>query len=330
MAKGIRFRALGGPDVLELQEITVREPGADEVKLRVEAVGLNRAESMYFHGHYMEQPELPSGLCYEAVGTVTAVGPNVDQSLVGKRFGTVPGYSMNRYPVLAEEAVVPAYTLAATPENLSTEEAAAVWMQYATAYGALVYFGEIGRGDFVIIPAASSSVGLAAIQIAKVEGAISIATTRTGEKRAELLQLGADYVIATDEEDLPAKVNEITGGKGARLIFDPVGGPFVETLMKAAAEEGIVFLYGMLSGQPTPFPLRESMSRGVSLRGYTLHEMIKRPERFQQTKQYIFDRLQDGRFKPKVDRTFSLAEAQEAYRYLESNQQIGKIVITVS
>ena len=329
MPKAVRFEKLGGPEVLSLQDVASREPGQDEVKLRVEAVGLNRAESMYFHGHYMEQPQLPSGLGYEAVGVVEAVGPGGDASMVGKRFGTIPGYSQNRYPVLAEEAIVPAHVLAALPEKLSPIEGAAVWMQYATAYGALVFFGHVAQGDFVVIPAASSSVGLAALQITKAEGAKAIATTRTGAKRDELLQLGADYVIATEEEDLPARVAEITGGKGARIIFDPVGGPYIETLAKAASEGGRIFLYGLLSGQPTPFPLMAALSRGLSFTGYSLVQINSHPERIAAAKRYIFERLEDGRFVPKIARTFPLAQIQEAYRYLESNQQVGKIVITI-
>ncbi|HLI75712.1 MAG TPA: zinc-dependent alcohol dehydrogenase family protein [Acidobacteriaceae bacterium] len=330
MPKGIRFHKLGGPEVLEVQDVTVREPGTGEVALRVEAVGLNRAESMYYHGHYMEQPELPSGLGYEAVGVVTAVGPDGDKALIGKRFGTVPGFSMNRFPALAEEAVVPANSLAALPESLSSVEGAAVWMQYMTAYGALVYFGKVKKNDFVIITAASSSVGLAAIQIVKAEGGKAIATTRTSAKKDELLALGADYVIATNEEDLPARVQEITGGKGARIIFDPVGGPYVETLAQAAANEGILFQYGWLSLQPTPFPLFTALGKGLSVTGYTLHQISARAEVLEQAKGYIFDRLADGRFKPKVAKTFPLAQTQEAYHFLESNQQVGKVVIEVS
>ena len=329
MPKAVRFDRLGGPEVLKLEEVAVREPGQDEVKLRVEAVGLNRAESMYFHGQYMEQPQLPSGLGYEVVGVVKSVGPGGDSSLIGKRFGTVPGYSQNRYPALAEEAVVPASALAELPEHLSVVEGAAVWMQYATAYGALVFFGRVTRGDFVLITAASSSVGLAAIQIAKAEGATAIATTRTSAKKEELLQLGADYVIATQEEDLPARMQEITRGKGARIIFDPVGGPFVETLAKAAATEGIIFQYGLLSGESTPFPLMAALSRGLSFTGYTLHQLTARPERIAEAKRYINERLTDGRFVPKIAKTFTLEQFREAYEYLESNQQVGKLVITV-
>lgn len=140
----------------------------------VAAVGLNRAESMYFRGEYYQQPEFPAGLGYEAVGRVTAVGPGVYPALVGKRIGTIPGYSMIYYQVLGEKAIVPAHELAPIPPNLSDVEGAAVWMQYATAYGALVELGRIRPGEFVLMTAASSSVGLAAIQIAKAEGAIAM------------------------------------------------------------------------------------------------------------------------------------------------------------
>jgi hypothetical protein len=106
MPKAIRFNRLGGPEVLHMEDLPERQPGPGEVLLKVEAVGLNRAESMYYHGFYLEKTNLPSGLGYEAVGKVIAVGPEVDPTLIGKRFGTIPGFSMNQYPVLAEEAVV--------------------------------------------------------------------------------------------------------------------------------------------------------------------------------------------------------------------------------
>ncbi len=328
MTQAVRFHTLGGPEVLAVEEVTVRPPGVGEVALKVEAVGLNRAESMYFHGQYFEQPALPSGLGYEAVGTVTAVGPGGDASLIGQKFGTIPGYSMNKYPVLAEEAVVPVEVLAVLPPTLSSVEGAAVWMQYCTAYGALVPLGHIGPGDFVIITAASSSVGLAAIQIVKAEGATAIATTRTSAKKQQLLDLGADFVIATEEEDLPARVAEITGGKGARIVFDPVGGDYISTLIEAASAEGTVYLYGGLSGQPTPYPM-SGFHKAVALTGYTFSVMKNPPERWETMKRYIYDKLADGTFKPKVDRVFPLALAADAYRYMESNAQVGKIVITI-
>jgi NADPH:quinone reductase-like Zn-dependent oxidoreductase len=236
---------------------------------------------------------------------------------------------MSRYGVLGEEAIVPAASLGEYPANLSPSEGASVWMQYLTAYGALVTFGALKRGDFVLITAASSSVGIAAIEIVNAEGAIPIATTRKSDKRSELLSLGAAHVIVTEEEDLVQKVGQITGGQGARLIFDPIAGPGVEKLAEAAAFEGIIFEYGALSMEPTPFPLMSALPKGLTIRGYTLMELHRDPQLLKTAKQYVFDRLKDGRFHPKIAKTFPLAQSVEAYQYLESNQQVGKVIITV-
>jgi NADPH:quinone reductase-like Zn-dependent oxidoreductase len=309
--------------------VPVRAPGEGEVKLRVQAVGLNRAESGFMRGAYFETPVLPSTIGYEAAGIVEAVGAGVDARWVGKAVATIPGFSMSKYGVLGEEAIVPADSLGEYPAKLSPTQAAAVWMQYLTAYGALVTFGGVKPGDFVLITAASSSVGLAAIQIVNQAGAIPIAATRRSDKREALLALGAAHVVATEEEDVGTKVNEISAGQGARIIFDPVAGPGVEKLMDAAAYHGILFIYGSLSMQPTPFPLRSAVGKGLTMRAYSLMELRRDPQLLKTAKQYVFDRLQDGRFQPKIAKTFPLAQSIEAYQYLESNQQVGKIVITV-
>jgi NADPH:quinone reductase-like Zn-dependent oxidoreductase len=272
---------------------------------------------------------LPSTIGYEAAGMVEAVGPGVDQSWVGKHVATIPGFSMGKNGVLGEEAIVPADSLGEYPAKLSPVEAAAIWMQYLTAYGALVAFGGLKPDDFVLITAASSSVGLAAIQIVNNAGATAIAGTRRSNKSGELLALGARHVVATEEEDVGKKVNEITSGKGARIVFDPVGGPGVEKLMEASAYHGIFFVYGSLSMQPTPFPLRSAVGKGLSMRAYSLLELRHDPELLETAKKYVFDRLADGRFHPKIAKTFPLAQMVEAYQYLESNQQVGKVVITV-
>jgi NADPH:quinone reductase-like Zn-dependent oxidoreductase len=329
MPKTIRFHRLGGPENLVLEELPTREPAAGEARLRVAATGLNRAEALFMRGYYFEQPVLPSRIGYEASGIVESVGPGVETSWLGRKVATIPGFSMSQFGVVGEEAIVPVTAMAEFPSRLSFIEGAAIWMQYLTAYGALVTFGQITSADFAIVTAASSSVGLAAIQIVKAEGATVIATTRTSKKRKVLIALGADHVIATAEEDLPQRVHEITGGKGARLIFDPVAGPCVEQLAIAAAPRGIIFEYGGLSMQPTPFPLTAVMSKGVSLRGYSLLEIRRDPQLLKTAKRYVYDRLEDGRFHPKIAKTFPLADAKEAYEYLESNEQVGKIVITI-
>src|SRR5271154_5277999 len=227
-AKIIRFHALGGPEVLKIQEEPIPEPGKGEVRLNVKAIGLNRAEVMFRRGQYLETPVLPSKLGYEAAGVVAAVGPDVDKSWIGKKASTVPAFLMTHYGVYGEVAIVPAYALAEYPEKLTPEEGTSIWMQYLTAYGALIEHAHIGKGDFVVITAASSSVGIAAIEMANVEGAVSIATTRTSKKKPVLKEVGATHVIATEEEDFLTRVKEITGGDGARVIFDPIGGKGIE------------------------------------------------------------------------------------------------------
>src|ERR1700722_2866050 len=220
MPKIVRFHKTGGPENLKIEDAPSAEPGKGEVRLRVHAAGLNRGESMYFHGMYIETPQLHSRLGDEGAGVVEAVGEGVDKSWIGRNVATFPGYSMNRYGGLGEEAIVPATALGEYPAKLSAVEGAAIWMQYLTAYGALIPAGGVKSGDFVSIPAASSSVGLAAIQIVKSEGATAIATTRSSNKRDELLALGADHVIATAEEDYVARIKEITGGKGGRRTLN--------------------------------------------------------------------------------------------------------------
>ena len=235
MPRIVRFHQLGGPEHLRIEEDPSQQPGKGEVRLRVEAAGLNRAESVYYHGRYFETPQLPSRIGYEVAGVVEAVGEGVDPGWIGKPVATIPGFSQNRYGTLGEEAIVPVEVLGEYPKNLTPVQAAAIWMQYLTAYGALVLVGGVKGGDFVSIPAASSSVGLAAIQIVREQGATAIAVTRTAAKRAELLALGAHHVIVGDEEDYVSRVREISGGQGARITFDPVAGPGVEKL--AASRE---------------------------------------------------------------------------------------------
>jgi NADPH:quinone reductase-like Zn-dependent oxidoreductase len=328
-AKVVRFHALGGPEVLKIEAEQIPAPGKGEALLRVKAIGLNRAEVMFREGHYLEAPSLPSKLGYEAAGEVIAVGADVDKSWIGKKASTVPAFLMTQYGVYGEVALVPVSALAVYPPKLAPEEGTSIWMQYLTAYGALVHYGRIGKGDFAVITAASSSVGIAAIEIVKAEGAVSIATTRTSKKKAKLIELGAQHVIATDEEDLAARVKEITGGKGARVTFDPIGGKGIQKLADAAALGGTIFEYGALAMEPTPFPLFTALSKGLAIQGYTLREVFFAPELKAKAEKYVFDHVQSGDFKPLIDRVFPFAQIVEAHRYMESNEQIGKIVVTV-
>jgi NADPH:quinone reductase-like Zn-dependent oxidoreductase len=200
----------------------------------------------------------------------------------------------------------------------------------------------VKKGEFVLITAASSSTGVAAIQIVKSEGAISIATTRTAAKRDELLALGADHVIVTNDEDLVARVKDITGGTGARIIFDPIAGPLLDKLAEAAAPGATIFEYGWLSAAPTPFPPVLAMQKALNIRGYWLAEItvpellnghgtagLADPQRLARAKSYVYNRVKSGQLKPKIAKTFPFEDVVQAYQYMESNEQVGKIVVTV-
>jgi NADPH:quinone reductase len=330
MVKIVRFHQFGDADVLQLEELPLAEPGKGEVRLKVEAIGLNRAEVMFRKGAYLEEPDsFPATLGYEAAGVIDAVGEGVTELKIGDRVSTIPGFSLKNYGVYGESAIAPAAMVAKYPEKLSPQEGTAIWMQYITAYGALVEYGKIKSGDFVLISAASSSVGSAAIQITKAQGATAIATTRGASKKQTLLDNGADYVIVTDEEDLPTKVMEITNGQGANIIFDPVAGSFVETLANAAARGATIFEYGALSSEATPFPLFPALQKGLKVQGYTLFEIAGDPLKLEKAKQYIYDGLESGKLAPILDRSFPLEQIADAHRYMESNQQQGKITVTV-
>src|SRR5262249_4850342 len=158
-------------------------------------------------------PILPARLGYEAAGIVEAVGPDVKGLSPGDIVSVVPPKSMNKYGGYGEVAIVPAQHVIKHPQNMSFAEASAIWMQYLTAYGALIDIANLTKGDYVVLPAASSSVGLAAIQLANLLGAIPIATTRTSQKKKALLEAGAKHVIATQEENLAQKLKEVTQGK---------------------------------------------------------------------------------------------------------------------
>jgi NADPH:quinone reductase-like Zn-dependent oxidoreductase len=330
MAKIVRFYETGGPEVLKIEEAPIRQPSKGEVMLRVQAIGLNRAESTFMRGDYLEPTRLPALLGYEGAGVVIAVGPDVDPGLINKRMSTMPAFSLNQYGVVGEEVIVPVNALAEYPEHLSPVEGTSIWMQYMTAYGALIEFGQLKKGEFVLITAGSSSAALAAIETVKAEGGVAIVTTRSRTKRDQLLTLGADHVIVTDEENLAERVRTVTNGTGVRIVFNPIAGQLLNQLAEAAAVGATIFQYGWLSGSDTPYPLMQSITKALTIRGYWLLEIVSHPERLARAKRYVFDKLQKKQFKPTISKTFPFEQVVQAYQYMESNDQIGKIVLTVS
>jgi NADPH:quinone reductase len=329
VAKVVRFHEFGGPEVLRLDEVEIGDPGPGEVRLRVGAFGLNRVETYFRSGGFMPPDTLPSTIGYEAAGVIDAVGPGVTQWSPGDRVAALFGLPMDRYGTNGEQIVYPADMLVAVPDEQSLTEAAASWMQYGTAY-ALIDLGHIESGDAVVINAASSSVGLAAIEIANNHGATSIAVTR-GRGKAEALKAhGAAHVIVSDEEDVAARIMEITGGKGANIAFDAVAGQPLAALLSAMAPRGTVIVYGMLAGYSLELMLPLLMQGNLALHGFAADRLIKDAADRPKVVEYIANGLASGKLKPVIDRTFDLSDIVEAHRYLESNMQLGKIVVTTA
>ncbi|MDB5970264.1 MAG: NADPH:quinone reductase [Hydrocarboniphaga sp.] len=329
MPRIVRFHQKGGPEVLKIEEVKVPPPGSGEVAVQIKAFGLNRAESMFRSGPYVEEPEFPARLGYEGAGIVTALGAGVAGFAPGDAVSVIPPLSITRWGSYGEAANFPAEFVVKHPSSLSWTQAAAIWMQYVTAYGALVEIARLAAGDAVLITAASSSVGLAAIQVARAVGATPVAATRTRAKKAALLEAGAVQVVVTQEEDLATRVAEITQGAGVRVAFDPVAGPALEAIAGAMAQDGIIIEYGALSPEPTPLPLFPMLVKNLRIHGFQYKEIVRDPQRLARAKRFIVDGLASGTLKPIIDKTFAFEQIVEAHRYLESNQQFGKIVVTL-
>ncbi|MFI2204338.1 zinc-dependent alcohol dehydrogenase family protein [Streptomyces sp. NPDC020192] len=330
MARTVRFHETGGPEVLRVEELEPGEPGPGEVRLRIEAIGLNRAEVLFRRDVYIEPvKQLPARLGNEASGVVEALGPDVTGFEVGQAVSVLPSFSHNDYGVYAERALVPAAALVPRPDGVDAVTGAAVWMPYLTAYGAMAEIGGMRAADVAVVNAASSSLGLAAVQTANRLGATPVAVTRTRAKRERLLAAGAAEVIVSDEEDVTGRVRELTGGRGAEFVLDAVAGPGVTELARAVAADGTLLLWGAQSGQPTPYPGFELNMPALNMRTFTMLEITRDPGRLRRAKAFITSGLRTGMLRPVVDRLFPLEEIVAAHRHLESNEQFGKIVVTV-
>lgn len=328
MTRIIRFRRLGGPEVLEIEEAEIDPPKAGEVRIAVRALGLNRAESLFRSGSYIEQPDLPSGSGLEAAGLIESVGPGVTGLVRGDRVALVPPVSMRQRPVHAELINFPAEFAVPIPATQSFEEAAATWMAYLTAYGALG-IASLCPGDHVVVTAASSSVGLAAIQIVNAVGGVPIAVTRSNRKREALLAAGAKHVAMSDQGGIADAIRDVSGPSGARIALDAVGGALLPKLVSATAVGGIVVSYGAQDLRTSELPPASLLAKSLTLRGYLVHELIRDAPALSAAKAFILKHLDSGALRPIISRSFSLDDIRAAYEFLESGEQFGKVVVTI-
>jgi NADPH:quinone reductase len=318
--KAIRFHRHGGPEVLRLDEVAAPEPGPGEVRVRLEAAGVNFIDTYLRTGFYAAGP-LPAIAGKEGGGVVDAVGPGVEGVAEGDRvafFGAAGSY--------AEQVVVPAAAVVPVPRGVEMRAAVALTLQGMTAHYLTQSIRPIGAGDRVLIHAAAGGVGLLAIQMAKLFGAEVFGTCSTAAKAELARAAGADHVILYTETDFADEVLRSTGGQGVDLAIDGVGRATFLDSVRATRVRGHVILFGQASGEPEPIRPRAVLG-SRTLTCATLFDYSRDREEMLARAQAVFTWHRIGKLAVRVDRVLPLAEAAEAHRLLEGRQTSGKLLL---
>ncbi len=317
----------GGPEVLELRDVPVPEPSRGEARVRVRATAVNRADLLQRMGMYPAPPGSPPDIPgLEIAGEVDALGEDVTDWKVGERvFGVVGGGAY------AEYLTVHARTLAPMPPDLSFTDAAAIPEAFITAWDAMVDQCGLRAGETVLVHAAGSGVGSAALQIAKAIGARTIGTARTADKLERARVLGLDEGVLVEDGKFADEVRKRTGGRGVDVVLELVGGAYVAQDIACLAPGGRIVVVGMMAGMQCELDLGALMRkraeiRGTMLRSRPLEEKILAARAFERHVVPLFAR---GALKPIVAKVLPLAEAGEAHRWMQSNEAFGKIVLEV-
>ncbi|WP_431955591.1 zinc-dependent alcohol dehydrogenase family protein [Nocardia lijiangensis] len=326
MPQVVVFDRFGGPEVMHVVEEPAVEPAAGEVRVRIEAFAVNPLDQMMRSGASPAPIALPHArLGVEGTGVIDAVGPEVTGLQAGDPvvLTAVPDASVRGS--YAEYLTVPASRVLARPAGLGVAEAAAIWVAYSTAYGALVEKAGMRPGDHVLITAASGGVGRAAIQIANQIGAVPIAVTRHAAKQDDLLATGAAAVVATDRVGVAEAVRHHTGGTGADIVLDLVTGPGQLDLLAVARPGATLVAAGFLDPRPASFPA----GTPLTIHGYRSFEHTLDPVVVKRMAAFLNAGVRLGVLQPVVDKTFALDEVVEAHRYFEKGLHAGKIVVTI-
>ena len=326
MPRVVVFDEFGGPDVMHVVDEPTVEPAAGEVRVRIEALAVNPLDQMMRSGFSPAPIPLPHArLGVEGTGVIDALGPEVTGLEIGDPVILTAIPDANVRGSYAEYTTVPASRVIARPAGLGITDAAAIWVGYSTAYGALVEKAGMRPGDHVLITAASGGVGRAAMQIANQIGAVPIAVTRHTAKEDDLLAAGAAAVIATDHMDVAEAVRRQTGGAGADIVLDLVRGPGQQDLVRAVRPGATLVAAGFLDPRPTPFP------NGIALRtfSYASFEHTLDDVAVRRMAAFLNAGVRLGALRPAIDQVFALDDVVEAHRYLEKGLHAGKIVVTV-
>lgn len=327
----------GGADVLKITERPDPAPAAGEVSIRVLASGINFADILARQGLYPDAPKLPTVVGYEVAGTIEAVGPQTDASLAGKAV-----LALTRFGGYADVVTVPVTQVFEKPDLLTFEQAAAIPVNYLTAYGLLVVMGGLRKGEAVLIQNAGGGVGLAALDIAKEIGATTYGTASSG-KHEFLKARGLDHAIDYRNNDWLAELMRLTDRRGVELAIDPIGGKSWKQSYKAlrstgrlgvfgvsvGSSEGLAGKLGMLKAaaqMPWFHPLA-LMGRNKGVFGLNLGHLWHESAKINEWMQVILDGVRKGWARPYVDKTFSFEQAGEAHAYIEARRNIGKVVL---
>ncbi|MFF3940928.1 zinc-dependent alcohol dehydrogenase family protein [Streptomyces phaeofaciens] len=324
MPRVVVFDEFGGPDVMRLVEEPVVEPAAGEVRVRIEAFAVNPLDQMMRSGASPAPVPLPHArLGVEGTGVIDALGPGTSGLKIGDPVILTAVPDASTRGSYAEYVTLSASRVIARPAGLGITEAAAVWVAYSTAYGALVEKAGMRPGDHVLITAASGGVGRAAMQIARQIGAVPIAMTRHTARTDELLAAGAAAVIATDQGDVVEAARHHTGGTGADIVLDVVMGPGQQDLLKAARPGGTLVVAGFLDPRPTPSP----GGTPLTIFSYRSFEHTLDAVAVRRMAAFLNAGLRLGALRPAIDKVFALDDVVEAHRHLEKGLHAGKKIV---
>jgi NADPH:quinone reductase-like Zn-dependent oxidoreductase len=337
MSKMVRFHEFGGAEVLKIEQVATPSPGAGEVRIAVQAIGLNWADALWRQNLYIVDATLPAGLGNEAAGTIDAVGEGVSGFSIGDRVAVLPGANQGRYPTYGDSILFPATHVVRYPEQLSPAQAAGAYMAYLTGYFPMFEMARLQRGQTMLVTGASSGTGIAALQMARAAGIIAIATTRTAAKRQALFDAGAAHVVVTQDEDVVERVLALTDGRGVDLVYDGVGGAQLERLGGVVAQRGWYVLYGLSGGAELRYPVLAQFRKSWRFHVYTVLEFIGSPtmglprdeDAFGRGLRFVNEGLASGALQMRIDRSFALDDVVKAHQYLERAGHVGKIVLTV-
>jgi NADPH2:quinone reductase len=325
--KAIVISRFGGPEVLELHDVATPVPARGEVRVRVRATAVNRADLLQRAGFYPAPPDAPPDIPgLEYAGEVDAVGEGVTALAPGDRvFGLCGGGGY------AEALVVHHRTAVRIPDGLSFTDAAAIPEAFITAWDAMVVQGRLGAGEWVLISAVGSGVGTAAAQIGRAIGARVIGTARTRDKLDRARPLGLDEAILVEGGAFAADVQRATAGAGADLVLELVGGAYVAEDLACLAPRGRIVLVGLTAGARAELDLTQILHKraqliGTVLRARPLEEKIAAA---QLLGRHLVPLLARGALRPVIDRVLPLAQAAEAHACVASNATFGKVVLSV-